>query len=167
MKKFLLLLIILTCGVAHADTIDFGGTLVYPLFQQTSKPSSPPSGYNYIYFKSDNILYTLTSAGTETAITAGADVLSVGDCASGACLDGTSDGGTYISLYGGALTKKTSLYAGNSAADLSFYLPTTAGAQGGDTLLFCSESACYPRSWYSRAVLKDRRGSGWYDSVFR
>jgi len=34
------------------------------------------------------------------AVPAGAgDVISVGDCASGACLDGTSDGGTYIGLY--------------------------------------------------------------------
>lgn len=29
------------------------------------------------------------------------DVTGVGDCASGACLDGSSDGGTYISLYDG------------------------------------------------------------------
>lgn len=53
-------------------------------------------------------------AGTETALRSvspalvkaaidalGGDVTGVGDCASGACLDGSSDGGTYIRLYDG------------------------------------------------------------------
>jgi hypothetical protein len=76
-------------------------------------------------------LYKGTGAAVvELAAGASGDVTSVGDCATGACLDGTSDGGTYISMYGGALTKKTSIYASNSAADLAFYLPTTALARG-------------------------------------
>jgi hypothetical protein len=109
-----------------------GGT-TYTTYKQRATPSNPTSGSNRIYFKSDNKLYSLTSGGVEAEIGAGGsgDVTSVGDCSSGACLDGTSDGGTYISIYGGALTKKTSLYAGNSASDLTFYLPTTAGATGG------------------------------------
>src|SRR3989344_5582817 len=37
----------------------------------------------------------------ETAGSGAGDVTSVGDCTEGACLDGTSDGGTYIRLYDG------------------------------------------------------------------
>lgn len=58
------------------------------------------------------------------------DVESVGDCTSGACLDGSSDGGTYIRLYDGN-SHYTGILAGDSTANLSFYFPTTAGAQGG------------------------------------
>ena len=57
------------------------------------------------------------------------DVESVGDCTSGACLDGSSDGGTYIRLYDGD-SHYTGIYAGNSSANLSFYFPTAAGAAG-------------------------------------
>lgn len=39
-----------------------------PLFAQQATPSSPASGKNNIYFKSDNILYTLDSSGNETAV---------------------------------------------------------------------------------------------------
>jgi hypothetical protein len=38
----------------------------------------------------------------ETLGSSSGDVQSVGDCSSGACLDGTDDGGTYINLYDGA-----------------------------------------------------------------
>jgi hypothetical protein len=55
------------------------------------------------------------------------DVTGVGDCTSGACLDGTSDGGTSISLYGGALTKKTTITAKNTAADVAAVLPGASG----------------------------------------
>lgn len=47
-------------------------------FKQIATPSNPSSGRNKLYFKSDNILYSLTSAGTEAAVSgtkaAGSDV---------------------------------------------------------------------------------------------
>lgn len=36
--------------------------------QKSSTPSAPVSGYNYLYFKSDNNLYKQNSSGVETAI---------------------------------------------------------------------------------------------------
>lgn len=38
------------------------------IMKQTATPSSPPSGYNKLYFKSDGNLYKLNSSGTETLI---------------------------------------------------------------------------------------------------
>lgn len=40
--------------------------------KQISTPSSPASGYNKLYFKSDNKLYTLTSGGVESVAGSGA-----------------------------------------------------------------------------------------------
>ena len=54
------------------------------------------------------------------------DVLSVGDCASGACLDGSADGGTYIRLYDGD-SDYTSLVSSNVATTTAIILPATAG----------------------------------------
>ena len=58
------------------------------------------------------------------AASSSGDVLSAGDCTDGACLDGTSDGGTYIRLYDGD-SHYTQLAAGNSTANLTFTLPTS------------------------------------------
>lgn len=52
----------------------------------------------------------------------GGDVTSVGDGLTGACLDGSSDGGTYIAMYDGD-SNYTKITAGNSTADLTFTLP--------------------------------------------
>lgn len=51
------------------------------------------------------------------------DVNGVGDCASGDCLDGSSDGGTYVRLYDGN-SHYTALTAGDSSANLTFKFPT-------------------------------------------
>ena len=60
------------------------------------------------------------------AISAGSgDVESVGDCTSGACYDGTSDGGTYIDLY--EADGKTRIQTGNNAAAVTLTLPNTTG----------------------------------------
>jgi len=64
------------------------------------------------------------------------DVTGVGDCASGDCLDGSSDGGTYISLYDGD-SNYTKIMAGNSSADLTFTFPT-AYAAGNNYLVHAS-----------------------------
>lgn len=105
------------------------GTVYTTYKQRTTAAPTPASGYDRLYFKSDDKLYRVTSAGSEAEVGSG-DVTGVGDCASGACLDGSSDGGTYIRLYDGD-SHYTALYAGNSSANLSFYFPTAAGAQGG------------------------------------
>jgi hypothetical protein len=54
------------------------------------------------------------------------DVESVGDCASGACLDGTSDGGTNIALYDGDSNKGT-IATVNLTGDRAYSLPNEDG----------------------------------------
>lgn len=63
--------------------------------------------------------------------TLGGDVTGVGDCTSGACLDGSSDGGTYIRLYDGD-SNYTEINNGdaNQAANLKWVLPDTNGTAG-------------------------------------
>jgi hypothetical protein len=38
------------------------------LIEASSTPSNPPTGFIYLYVKSDKNLYTLTSTGVETRI---------------------------------------------------------------------------------------------------
>jgi len=107
----------------------------------------PNNGTNYIQLfapsaLAGNIVWTLPSAdgsandvlmtngtGTLSWTAQGAggsgDVASVGDCASGACLDGTSDGGTYIKVYDaqGAGT----LIVGDLGAARNWTLPDASG----------------------------------------
>jgi len=51
------------------------------------------------------------------------DVESVGDCLTGACLDGTDDGGTYIRLYDGN-SNYTQFSPGDSSGNLTWTFPT-------------------------------------------
>ena len=67
---------------------------------------------------------------TEDAPAGSGDVTGVGDCADGACLDGSSDGGTYIRLYDGN-SHYTQIGVGDSIANLSFKFPTAQAS--GDT----------------------------------
>lgn len=53
------------------------------------------------------------------------DVTGVGDCASGACFDGSSDGGTYLSLYDAQ--GATKLQVGDNSGAVTITLPTTTG----------------------------------------
>src|SRR4030042_5913310 len=55
------------------------------------------------------------------------DVESVGDCTTGACLDGSSDGGTYVRIYDGD-SHYTQIQAGNSVGNLTLLFPTAAPA---------------------------------------
>ncbi len=74
--------------------------------------------------KASGGIVALTGAEVLTIIGAGVGtVTGVGDCTSGACLDGTSDGGTYISLYDGN-SNWTKIVAGDSIVDLTFTTPT-------------------------------------------
>jgi hypothetical protein len=60
------------------------------------------------------------------------DVTSAGDCTSGACLDGTSDGGTYIKFYDAQ--GATQLIGGNTLGGVVLTLPVATGtvfASGG------------------------------------
>lgn len=72
-------------------------------------------------------------ASDETSVGTG-DVASVGDCTSGACLDGTSDGGTIIYLYGPNGFWQA-LQAGASTANRSWRLPIDATPSAGTTRL--------------------------------
>lgn len=54
------------------------------------------------------------------------DVIDVGDCSSGACLDGSSDGGTYVRLYDGD-SHYTAIVSSNVSANTTITLPATTG----------------------------------------
>ena len=92
--------------------------------------------------------HVLTSGGAGVAPTfqasGGGDVLSVGDCADGACLDGSADGGEYIRIYDG-----DSHYAEINPADLAanraIVIPDAAG-----TILFTA----------GQGIAADTDGSG-------
>jgi hypothetical protein len=66
-----------------------------------------------------------TILGDGSAAGAG-DVGSVGDCTSGACFDGTSDGGTYLRLYDGD-SHYTAVVSSNVAGNVTITLPATTG----------------------------------------
>ncbi len=78
------------------------------LEEQASDPLAPETGHLKLYVKDDSgdlKFYTIDPDSNVSEIGSGGggggsgDVTSVGDCTNGPCLDGTSDGGTQISLY--------------------------------------------------------------------
>lgn len=71
-------------------------------------------------------ILTVASGLPSWAAAGAGDVLSVGDCTDGACLDGTSDGGTNITFYN-IDSNKTQLIASDTASDLVITLPATTG----------------------------------------
>jgi hypothetical protein len=58
------------------------------------------------------------------------DVTGVGNCSGGDCLDGSSDGGTYIRLYDGD-SNYTQISASNTASDVIITLPATTSTLPG------------------------------------
>ena len=68
------------------------------------------------------------------------DVTSVGDCASGACNDGSSDGGTYIRLYDGD-SNYSAIVSSNVGSDITITLPAATG-----TLLYSGGALGTPSS---------------------
>ncbi len=73
----------------------------------------------------DGKLYKGTGAAVEEIASSSGDVTGAGDCAGGACLDGSSDGGTYIRLYDG-----TSAYISQTAGVRTLtILPSNANAE--------------------------------------
>ncbi len=92
--------------------------------------SADVAGYGQIWVNeaTPNELWFTDDAGTDVqlGVAGGADVTSVGDCASGACGDGTSDGGTYLRLYDGD-SNYTELDASDTAGDITLTLPGATG----------------------------------------
>jgi hypothetical protein len=66
MKKFAILLSLLFIAAGIKSEGDFTG-------KEITTPSSPDSGYNKIYFKSDDKLYKLTSGGVESEVGSGSE----------------------------------------------------------------------------------------------
>jgi len=62
---------------------------------------------------------------TEDAPAGSGDVTDVGDCTGGACLDGTSDGGTYISFYDAQ--GATKFQVGDNTGAITLTLPVATG----------------------------------------
>lgn len=72
----------------------------------------------------------------QTCSSSSGDVTGVGDCASGACYDGTSDGGTYLRLYDGD-SNYTGLVSGNVSSNITITLPATSGTLALDGCTDC------------------------------
>lgn len=66
-------LVLSGANIGIQDSPTFTGLLSATYFglTQIATPSNPAAGHNRLYFKSDNSLYTLTSAGVETALGSG------------------------------------------------------------------------------------------------
>lgn len=59
--------------------------------KEISTPSNPSAGYRKMYFKNDGLMYSLNSAGAESAVGSGSgDIIDVGDCGNSACFTGSS-----------------------------------------------------------------------------
>jgi hypothetical protein len=77
---------------------------------------------------------TVSGARWNLSVPSKAEAL-VGDCSGLPCLDGTSDGGSWIKLYSGSGSYWTALQAGASAANRSWRLPIDAAPSAGTTRL--------------------------------
>lgn len=86
----------------------------------------PPADEECLTYESTGTQFEWQSCGSGSG-----DVTDVGDCTTGACLDGTSDGGTYIRLYDGD-SNYTEINNGdaNQSADLKWVLPNSNGTAG-------------------------------------
>ena len=73
----------------------------------------------------DGKLYKGTGSAVEEIAGGTGDVTGVGDCSTGACFDGSSDGGTYVSLYDAQ--GATKLQVGDNAGAITLTLPIATG----------------------------------------
>ncbi len=114
MKKFiygmgsLLAAVVLTVAVVGSQPFIPFFDYVHAMFTfkgtAANIPATCTEGFTYWATDTD-VGYVCSATDTWTIFTAG-DVASVGDCTSGACYDGTSDGGTYVYLYDGSTYDK-------------------------------------------------------------
>jgi hypothetical protein len=126
MKKFLLILpLLLVLSACSQDGEGLFGGRTGPTKLNAISDVSVPAPND-----GEALTYVAANGQWESVAGAGSgDVTSVGDCAAGACLDGSSDGGTYIYMYDGD-SNYTGIAASNTASDLLFYLPTGYGSDG-------------------------------------
>lgn len=136
-------------GAMATDTIwDAAGDLAVGTGANTGGRLAIGGAYYLLHSNGTTPAWTLTLGATGTRLTKGwftdleitnmptiggsaIDTVlasSVGDCTGGACLDGSSDGGTYIRLYDGN-SHYTGFAAGDSSANLTFTFPTGYAAQ--------------------------------------
>lgn len=94
MKRLFWLVALLVCFVASTAYGQQIGVLI-------EEVDGSPSGYAYKLKVPNTSLSLADSVATISTGAGSGDVESVGDCLSGACNDGTSDGGEYMRLYDG------------------------------------------------------------------
>lgn len=146
MKKALVgLILLLTPCVGFAEDFlniqpDFGASAIFDFGAGQLLPKEgdgSPDGVvtaerSCLYWDYTGLVFWINDDGATSwtqQAAGGGDVASVGDCASGACLDGTSDGGTNIAIYDGDSNKVT-ISTGNLAGDITMVLPTDDGDAG-------------------------------------
>ena len=122
----------LTTDLAFGD----GGTGISSWTQYLIPYAATTTSIGQIAIGNSGEVLTSNGAGSAPTFQATAgDVTGVGDCASGACLDGSSDGGSYIRLYDGD-SHYLELNPGNIAANRIVVFRDAAGTVllSGDTL---------------------------------
>lgn len=123
-RLFLALVLLLAwAGLANAASV---GILV-------EEGDGSPTGYAYKLLVPNGSLSLTSSVATMDFSSVYGDVYSVGDCTSGACFDGSSDGGTYLRLYDGTANYLSLVIPSALGANRSFYFPV--GAPTANTLL--------------------------------
>ena len=99
-------------------------------FKEIASANADTAGYGQLWVKTatPNELWFTDDAGTDAqlGVVGAGDVTGVGDCALGACFDGSSDGGTYLRFYDGD-SDYTSLVSSNVATTTAIVLPATSG----------------------------------------
>lgn len=181
MIKKILAYLVLACLVSPPIFADpgYGGNSGYRKINGAADVSTNTSSFNGVLSSADTTVQLALN--TLDNLTAGAgDVTGSGDCASGACGDGTSDGGTYYRLYDGDShygELKTANLSGNRTYTFPNFDATVASLAGTETLtnktlaaadnVIEADTGDSATSFFSSGTLEDARlPSSMADKVF-
>lgn len=155
-------------GMVNTATQTFGGIKIFTnpqvngaiQFNQQATPANPPSGFNKIYFKSDDFVYILNSGGTEVRLSTVGTVGSFDG--NGAVANGLSISGGSIfaqsasASFPGMVNTTTQTFAGNKtfngvlthgSIDTHVQQVTpSVPATGSDNMYFKSDDSLYIQS---------------------
>ncbi len=139
-KVFIGLILSILFGITQVWAVNVGPLIPVMKMSDCSALKSP----NLCLDTDDGKLYYYNGTSVvEFSAGAGGDVTSAGDCASGACGDGTSDGGTYYRFYDGTANYLQMGVGGALGANRTFSLLLTAASEQGD-ILYYSGTAWVP-----------------------
>jgi hypothetical protein len=137
MKKLLsaigILILLFSFAQVQGESTGIGTN--YTTYHQTAKPSSPPSGYNRIYFKTDGKLYYVNSSATEVEVGSGSTT--VVDA-----LTSTSATSALSANQGYILSRPSALQSASCAANALTFTPTAGLAIINATITQATAADC-------------------------